>query len=57
MKNQGKIMNYFTKPIISMLFVSQIFAIAGFGLYGDYDLLKYDGNVIKPTNGCSFSIK
>lgn len=45
MKNQGKIMNNFTKLIISMLFLSQIFAIAGFGLYGDYDLLKYDGNV------------
>lgn len=45
MKNQGKIMNYFIKPIISMLFVSQIFAIAGFGLYGDYDLLTHDGNI------------
>ena len=31
------------KSIIPLLFISHIFAIVGFGVYGDYDLLKHDG--------------
>tara|TARA_B100001029_G_C15062001_1_gene459333 strand:- start:2094 stop:2795 length:702 start_codon:yes stop_codon:yes gene_type:complete len=33
------------KSMLSLLFISQIFAIAGFGVYGDYDILKHDGNI------------
>lgn len=50
-------MNYFTKPIISMLFVSQIFALAGFGLYGDYDLLKHEGATSSNELGLSIDTK
>lgn len=38
-------MKYLLKSIISVLFISQIFALAGFGLYVDYDLLNHDGNI------------
>ncbi|MAJ43340.1 MAG: hypothetical protein CMF96_01165 [Candidatus Marinimicrobia bacterium] len=37
-------MKILLKKIIYLLFISQIFAIAGFGLYGDNDFLSHNGN-------------
>ena len=45
------------KPIIPLLFISQIFAIAGFGVYGDYDLLKHDGATSSNDMGLSIETK
>ena len=45
------------KPIISLLFISQIFAIAGFGVYGDYDLLKHYGTTSSNEMGLSIETK
>jgi len=45
------------KPIIYLLFISQIFAIAGFGVYGDYDLLKHYGATSSNDMGLSIETK